>query len=123
MKIRYQQKGVRDDKNDLIPFKANSIEDSLSVFFAATEKDLRIGSIHLGLFAALLRYYSICGFVNPIKAYSYQIMPLAKISARTTYHRHIRELSQYGYIRYEASFKKNKPSCIYLLGIADRLTN
>jgi hypothetical protein len=121
--MKNPHKGAKDDKNALIPSKQGSIEESLSVFFAGIEKDLRIGSIHLGLFAALLRYYSLSGFVNPISAYSYQIMPLAKIAASTTYHRCIRELSQFGYIRYERSFKKNTPSCIYLLGAPDPLTN
>nr|WP_255673705.1 hypothetical protein [Flavobacterium sp. JAS] len=85
------------------------------LFFASIENDYRIGSTHLGIFAALLHYSAREGFCNPIKAFSYQIMPLAKILASNTYHKHIRELSQYGYIRYEPSFKKNKPSCIYLL--------
>jgi hypothetical protein len=121
--MKNPEKGVREDKNALIPSKQGIVEESLSVFFAGAEKDLRIGHIHLGLFAALLHYYSLSGFVNPINAYSYQIMPLAKISAPRTYIKYIGELSQYGYIKYEASFKKNKPSCIYLLGASDRLTN
>jgi hypothetical protein len=47
-------------------------------------------------------------------AYSYEIMALAKMSARATYFKCLNDLNDRGYIRYERSFKRNKRSCIYL---------
>lgn len=108
-------KPVLEDKSAPILFDQDNILKSFSVFFSAIEKDYRISSTHLGIFSALLHYGILEGFTNPIKAFSYQIMPIAKILASHTYHKHIKELSEYGYIRYEPSFKKNKPSCIYFL--------
>ncbi|OYX82757.1 MAG: hypothetical protein B7Y83_13730 [Flavobacteriales bacterium 32-34-25] len=88
----------------------------LSNFFSAIENDFRISITHIGIYAALLQFRTNKGFVNPIEAFSYEIMPIAKISAPYTYHKCVRELSEYGYIRYEPSFKKTQGSKIYFFG-------
>lgn len=87
----------------------------LSDFFTAIDKDPRISITHIGLYAALLQYWSEHHFENPIHVFSYEIMKIAKISASTTFHKTIRELSSYGYIRYEPSYKRNKGSKIFIL--------
>lgn len=86
---------------------------AFSNFFTAIEKDGRISSTHIGVFAALLQYRTANGFVNPIEVFSHQIMRIAKISAASTYHKCVKELSEYGYIKYEPSFKRTKGSKIY----------
>ena len=88
------------------------IQKPLATFFKMTRTDQRISSTHIGIFAALLQYRSERGFCNPIYAYSHEIMPLAKISAIRTYCRCIKELSEYGYLLYEPSKKKNRASKI-----------
>ncbi len=87
----------------------------LSDFFSAIENDCRIGITHIGIYAALLQYWSDHHFENPIHVFSYEIMSIAKISASTTYHKCIKDLNDYGYIRYEPSFKRNKGSKVYIL--------
>ncbi|MCK9639202.1 MAG: hypothetical protein M0R39_04775 [Prolixibacteraceae bacterium] len=87
----------------------------LSGFFSAIEKDYRIIITHIGIYAALLQYRQEQGFANPVTAFSYDIMHIAKISAPATYHKCVRELSEYGYIRYVPSFKRNQGSRIYFL--------
>jgi hypothetical protein len=47
--------------------------------------------------------------------FSNEIMPIAKISSPATYLKCVRDLSDFGYIRYEPSFNKNKGSKIYFL--------
>jgi len=86
----------------------------LSVFFDGIDNDARISITHIGLYATLVQYWQAQGFPNPMRAYTREIMPLAKISASTTYHKCIRDLHDFGYISYEPSFKRNMPSCIYL---------
>lgn len=86
----------------------------LTDFFSAIENDGRISSTHIGVFAALIHYWQKNGQKNPIMAYSHQIMNIAKISTPTTYRRCVKELSEYGYIKYIPSFKKNKASEIHL---------
>lgn len=83
----------------------------LSDFFNAIAGDPRI--THIGIYAALLQYWSEHHFENPVQVFSYEIMRIAKISASTTYHKSIRDLNSYGYIRYEPSFKRNKGSKVY----------
>jgi hypothetical protein len=92
----------------------------LAIFFEGIRKDYRICTTHIGLFAALLEYWQRHEFRNPIEAYSYQIMPLAKISASTTYHKCLRDLHHYGYLRYEPSFKRNRPSRIFLISVEEK---
>lgn len=91
----------------------------LSDFFSAIEHDPRISITHIGIYAALLQYWSEHHFENPVHVFSYDIMRIAKVSASTTFHKTIRELSEYGYIKYEPSFKRNKGSKVYFnsLGI------
>lgn len=85
----------------------------LSDFFLAIEKDPRISITHIGIYAALLQYWKEQNYVNPVQAFSYQIMQIAKISASATYHKCIRDLNDFGYIKYEPSFKRNQGSRIY----------
>ncbi|KGO95043.1 hypothetical protein [Flavobacterium subsaxonicum] len=90
------------------------IQKPLSDFFAAIKNDYRVSSTHIGIFAALLHYKMDRGFTNPIQAFSYEIMELAKISAPKTYRKCLKDLDAYGYLRYEPSFKKNQASKIYI---------
>jgi len=86
----------------------------LSDFFSAIEKDARIGTTHIGIYAALLQYWQQNGCINPVCAFSYEIMRIAKVSAQATYHRCVKDLHSFGYIRYEPSFKRNSRSRVYL---------
>ncbi|OKS85679.1 hypothetical protein [Mucilaginibacter polytrichastri] len=85
----------------------------LSDFFTAIEKDGRIGITHIGIYAALLKYRIDKGFVNPIYVFRRDIMHIAKISWPNTFYKCVNDLSEYGYIKYEASFNKNEGSRIY----------
>ena len=96
--------------------------ESLSDFFAAIEKDPRISVTHIGIYAALLQYWRMHGCANPVQAFSHQIMRIAKVSAPATYHKCVRDLDAFGYIRYEPSFKRNQGSRIFLLENEENVT-
>jgi len=87
----------------------------LSDFFLAIEDDCRISITHIGIYAALLQYWKEHQYANPFQVFSYEIMEKAKISASTTYHKCIRDLSDYGYIRYIPSYKRNQGSKVYIV--------
>jgi len=87
----------------------------LSDFFVAIEKDFRISTTHIAIYASLLQYRVNNGFVNPIQVFRHEITSLAKVSSPYTYHKCIHELSDYGYIKYEPSFKKTLGSKIYFV--------
>ncbi len=86
----------------------------LSDFFSAIENDYRIGVTHIGIYAALLQYWKEHQYANPVQVFSSEIMYKAKISAKSTYHKGIRDLSDYGYIKYVPSFKRNQGSKVYI---------
>ena len=85
----------------------------LSDFFKAIEKDYRISVTHIGIYAALLQFRTEKGFVNPIEVYRSEIMKLAKITGPVTYHKCMRGLNEYGYIRYLPKRNRNQRSTIY----------
>lgn len=89
----------------------------LSDFFAAIEKDGRVGVAHIGVYAALLQCWKSKDFTDPLVVFSHEIMHLAKICSRDTYFRCVKELSDYGYITYMPSYKRNRGSSIYFNGI------
>lgn len=85
----------------------------LTDFFSAIEKDFRISSTHIAIYAALLQFRSVRGFINPVEVFRRELAPAAKISSAHTYHKCLHELDEYGYLRYEPSFKKTRGSRIY----------
>lgn len=89
--------------------------DILFGFWKAVANDPRITMRHIGLYAALLCVWRKEGSKDPMCLYSYEIMDAAKMVTQSTYHQYIKQLAEYGYLRYEPSFKKNQPSKIFLL--------
>lgn len=84
----------------------------LSDFFNAIDTDPRISITHIGIYAALLQYWKKQNYANPLYVFSYQIMKIAKITGSATYHKAIKDLNEFGYLKYEPSFKRNKGSKI-----------
>lgn len=89
----------------------------LAGFFKAIEKDPHISSMHIGVYASLLNYWNVHGRISPIRVFGHQMIGLAKLSCWDTYFKYVGELSEYGYIRYERSFNRNRPSEIYLQAV------
>jgi hypothetical protein len=87
----------------------------LSDFFSAIKNDPRISITHIGVYSALLQYWTEHQYKNPVQAFSYEIMRIAKLSSAITYHKCVKELSEYGYIKYEPSFNRKRGSRIYLI--------
>ncbi len=86
----------------------------LKDFFCAIRNDGRISVTHIGIYAALVQYWSENGYHNPFPAFCHQVMEIAKIS-HATYRKCINELNEYGYLKYVRSCKRTKASEIYLL--------
>lgn len=86
----------------------------LMLFLDRAKEDARIGPMHLGLFAAILYLRSSQGAGAFIEMRARELMPVAKIGGSRSYHRWIRQLHEYGYLRYEPSFDPEKPSRVYL---------
>ena len=91
----------------------------LDEFIVRACRDPRIAISHIGLFAVLAAQWERQGRRNPLHVFARQVMTLCRISSSATYHKRIHELSDYGYLRFEVSFKKNAPSRIYLLPLSE----
>lgn len=72
----------------------------LSVFYEAISKDARIGATHISLYMALFQKWGVNKFQNPVSFSSHEVMPMAKIDSRATYHKCLQDLVEYGYLRY-----------------------
>jgi hypothetical protein len=76
----------------------------LLFFLRHARDDARISAVHISLYTALIVYCENNERVHPFTVFSAELMPLCKISGTATYHRCIRELHEYGYIRYTPSY-------------------
>ncbi len=72
----------------------------LNATFHEFYKDSRLHSGHISLYLALFFYWNLHHFPNEFYANRSEIMKMAKIGSRSTYHRLIKELSDWEYIDY-----------------------
>jgi replication initiation and membrane attachment protein DnaB len=89
----------------------------LSNFFIAIQDDPCINTTHISLYMALLQFWTSHDNTNPISIFGREIMQICKISGPATYHKCIKELNDYGYIKYIPSYYRNKRSLVYFLKI------
>jgi hypothetical protein len=78
-------------------------------------RDEKLSCVHLSLFAAILYSWSSNDFLNPIRVTRNSLMLLAKISSVTTFHKKIRQLTEYGYIQYKPSYNPFQGSKIHVI--------
>lgn len=72
--------------------------------------DKRVLATHVSLFTALFIFWQRSGFHSPFAVTRKELMGHSKIASIATYHKCIRELDEYGYIRYQPSFHPAKGS-------------
>lgn len=86
----------------------------LTGFYNKIVYDERLNPTHISLYLALFQFWNLNRFQNPISVSRNELMKLCKISAYATYHKCIKELHNFGYIRYMPSFNPYKGSLVYL---------
>lgn len=91
----------------------NQVEQ-LTAFYRAIAVDSRIGSTHISTYMALFQYWNLNQFQNPVSITRQEVMQIAKITGRATYHKCIRELEEFGYIKYVPSFNPFLKSLVYM---------
>lgn len=90
------------------------LQQALTDFLVAIADDPRICGTHICVYTALLKCWHERDYKNPISVFSREVMQFAKISSGTTYHRSIKQLNEYGYIKYESTRSHITGSLIYL---------
>jgi len=74
------------------------------VSLAAVCLDERINVWHISAYTAILQLWYQGDFRNPVFITRRKIMELSHIGSIATYHKCIKQLEQYGYIRYNPSY-------------------
>ena len=87
----------------------------LSRFYKMLKEDNRMATTHISLFMALFERWNEAGFEGPVYFRRGEIMESAKINGLATYHKAIKDLSHFGYIRYIPSYNPAKENRAYLL--------
>jgi hypothetical protein len=95
-----------DDLSSVMTIKIITEQQTrlLSAFMESAKDDPRIGTGHISLYVSLVGLWWEKSFEKPLSVFSHEIMPLCKIAGSATYHRSIKELHEYGYIQYTASY-------------------
>ena len=75
--------------------------------------DERLLATHISLFTALFVQWQWNDFKSPFPITRKELMTYSKIASIATYHKCIRELDEYGYIRYQPSFDPIRGSLVY----------
>lgn len=92
----------------------NITHPSLSLFYRAIISDARIGITHISLYVALYQLWEWNGFQKSLLIKRSEVMELAKISSSATYHKHLRQLIEYGFIIYYPCSDPARKSEVYL---------
>jgi hypothetical protein len=86
-------------------------------FVELAAEDARVNAYHISLYAAIVIHWNRNNFEVPLQVFSRELMPLCKISGTATYHRTIRDLHEFGYIKYIPSFNHFLGSLVYLIAL------
>ena len=81
-------------------------------------KDTRLKPTHISLYIALFQFWNYNRFPNEFYINREEVMKFSKIGSNTTYHRCIKELSHWKYIRYSPSHNPFKGSKVKLFNFS-----
>ena len=87
----------------------------LNAVFKRFSMDSRLNPSHISLYVALFQYWNIYRFPPVFYINREEIMRMAKIGSKATYHRILNSLSDYKYIHYLPSHNPYKGSRIKML--------
>lgn len=82
-------------------------------FLIRASCDPRMGPHHIAIYIALFQSWCLNNGRNPIPVTQVRLREIAKVG-RTTYHKCMRELEEYGYIKYVRSYSPVLGSLVYL---------
>src|SRR5690554_7774579 len=86
----------------------------LNSFFMTIAKDTRLNPTHISLYMALFNYWNINRFPKDFIIFRDEVMKLSKIGSKSTYHRCLKQLDTWKYLRYIPSHNSFKGSRIRL---------
>ncbi|RXK86980.1 hypothetical protein ESB13_09415 [Filimonas effusa] len=90
----------------------------LTGFYTVAIRDERLSSIHISVYMALFQYWNLNSFKNPIYITRREVMQKAKVQ-QTSYHKCMRELHAFGYIKYIPSYHPVLGSQVYIKNLIE----
>jgi hypothetical protein len=93
------------------------LSEHFNHFYETIPDDPRISAVHISLYMALLLTFEHQARENPVAVHRAVLMKQAKISARSTYYKAMRELELFGYIRYQPSRNLYLESRVYIIRV------
>lgn len=97
----------------MINTSANVEAAAYSRWIRRMSADSRMLATHVSLFTGLFVCWQRSGFLNPFSVNRKMLMAYSRIASVATYHKCIRELDEFGYIRYQPSYHPTKGSLVY----------
>ncbi|MCR8667482.1 hypothetical protein NO995_07310 [Aestuariibaculum sp. M13] len=92
----------------------------MNAVFLLFSKDSRLNPTHISLYIALFQLWNTYHFPNEFFINRQEVMSLAKIGSKSTYHRSIKQLSHWNYFSYNPSKNKFKGSQIMMFHFGTR---
>lgn len=86
----------------------------LAGFFDRVAADERLNPTHISMYVSLFQFWNASRFKNPISISRGELMRVSKISAKATYHKCMKELNDFGYLKYKPSYNPFRGSLVYL---------
>jgi hypothetical protein len=86
----------------------------LASFFERVSTDERLNPTHISMYVSLFQFWNANRFQNPISISRSELMKVSKISAKATYHKCMKELNEWQYLKYKPSYNPFKGSLVYL---------
>jgi hypothetical protein len=77
-------------------------------------EDSRLHPAHISLYLALFQLWNLNRFRNPTSINRSEAMNLSRIGSVGTYHRSIKQLDEWGYLKYQPSYNPLKGSKVYM---------
>lgn len=72
---------------------------------------------HISLYMSLFQAWNINRFVNPISISRSEMMGVSKICSKATYHKVMKDLDKFGFIKYEPSYNPFRGSAVHLVNL------
>ena len=90
------------------------MKDEFSTAFSQLSNDDRVTVWHMSVYMAIFFMSRSNGYNNPVLVTRREIMSLAHIGSIATYHKCIKQLTEFGYLKYLPSYDPSLGSQIYL---------
>jgi hypothetical protein len=84
-------------------------------FLESAEDDARISCAHISLYVALWKKFVDNNYEQPISFFRNELVCTCKIAGTNLYHRAIRQLHEYGYLKYIPSYNHFLGSMVYFV--------